>query len=127
VSIGDGKSPFWEARWFNGTPPKEIAPNMYNMARCKRSVDTELQQAKWIKNLRSITSRTLLQEYILLYMALSIVQLTNQPDGIIWRWTPDGKYSVASAYECQFQGTTGVFPATSICQAMTEPKCKFFV
>jgi hypothetical protein len=30
VTIGDGKCTlFWEARWLNGTSPKEITPNLY--------------------------------------------------------------------------------------------------
>jgi hypothetical protein len=39
----------------------------------------------------------------------------------------DGKYSVHSAYAIQFQGSYSQFPATDIWQAMSEPKCKFFV
>jgi hypothetical protein len=105
------KYSFWEAIWLSGTSAKEIAPNPYNLTRCKRrSVHTEMQQSNWIKNLRGINSPTLLQEYILLYMALSTMQLTTQPDEIIQRWTPNGKYSIASVYECQFQGAIGVFP-----------------
>jgi hypothetical protein len=37
-----------------------------------------------------------------------------------------GKYTVTSAYECQFQGSIGTFPATNIWKALSEPKCKFF-
>jgi hypothetical protein len=33
-------------------------------------------------------------------MALNSVTLTNQEDKMTWKWTTDGKYSVASAYEC---------------------------
>jgi hypothetical protein len=41
-------------------------------------------------------------------------------------WTIDGKYSVASAYDCQFRGSIVLFTALSIWQATTDPKCKFF-
>jgi hypothetical protein len=40
----------------------------------------------------------------MLFMALAPVTLTDQDDSIVWRWTTNGCYSVASAYECQFLG-----------------------
>jgi hypothetical protein len=128
VSIGDGRSTaFWEARWLNGISPKEIAPNLYNLARYKRrKVSTEMQSSNRIKNLTGINSQALIQEYILLYLALSTVQLTDHSDEIKWNWTMSGKYIVSSTYECQFQGSIGTFPATHIWKAMAEPKCNFF-
>jgi hypothetical protein len=45
---------------------------------------------------------------------------------IIYRWTPNGKYSAASAYHCQFQGAMTTFPAVDVWKAKSEPKCKFF-
>jgi hypothetical protein len=98
------------------------------MARHKRrKVSTKMQNSKWIKSIIGINSQALIQEYILLYLALSTVQLTDHPDEIKWNWTMSGKYTIASAYECQFQGSFGTFLATHIWQAMTEPKCNFFV
>jgi hypothetical protein len=38
----------------------------------------------------------------------------------------DGKYSVSSTYDCQFIGSIIQFPATSIWQAASKPKCRFF-
>jgi hypothetical protein len=68
-----------------------------------------------------------MEEYILLFLVLSTVQLSDQEDVIYWKWTADGKYTIASAYEIQFQGSYGQFLATDIWQAMSEPKCKFFI
>jgi hypothetical protein len=47
-------------------------------------------------------------------MTLSSVELTQQKDVIQWRWTSNGQYSVATAYECQFQGSIIQFPAKDI-------------
>jgi hypothetical protein len=58
---------------------------------------------------------------------LSSVNLFNEHDKIVWRWTPNGKYSVSSAYECQFRGVISLFLAMDIWRARAEPKCKFFV
>lgn len=36
ITLGNGKNmPFWEAKWLNGAAPKDLAPNLYNIARCK--------------------------------------------------------------------------------------------
>jgi hypothetical protein len=84
--------------------PKDLAPNLYQIARRKeRSVDIELQNLKWIRNIREIDSTPLLEEFTLLFMALSIVELRDNEDSIRWKWTTDGQYMVASAYECQFK------------------------
>jgi hypothetical protein len=59
-------------------------------------------------------------------MAISGVQLSDQKDHIIWKWTNHGQYTIASAYECQFLGAIAYFPATMVWKAASEPKCKFF-
>jgi hypothetical protein len=45
INIGNGKNNhFWEARWVQGTSPKEMAPNLFKQARFKRrSVSYEMQ------------------------------------------------------------------------------------
>lgn len=111
----------------NGTSPKNFAPNLYLKARFKRrSICQELHNGNWIRNLKDIDSPLLLQEFVLLFMALADVNLTDEPDVIKWRWTSNGKYTVASAYEIQFKGAAVLFPATEIWRAITEPKCCFF-
>lgn len=55
-----------------------------------------------------------------------MVSLTEQKDVIYWKWTADGQYSVASAYECQFLGAMTSLLATDIWIAATKPRCKFF-
>jgi hypothetical protein len=59
-------------------------------------------------------------------MALSQITHTDQKDKIHWRWTRDGVYTVASAYDCQFIGCLSKFPAKEIWRTRTEPKCRFF-
>jgi hypothetical protein len=92
----------------------------------KRWVSKEVHNANWIKNLGSIHCSALLEEFVLLYLALSTVTLSDQKDVITWKWSPDGRLSVASAYDCQFTGAMSYFPASKIWKATTEPKCKFF-
>lgn len=89
IMIGNGKrTPFWEACRLNGTSPKDLVPNLYLQARYKRrTVCQELNNDNWI-----------LQEFVMLYMALADVNLTKQPDAITWRWTPHGRYTVRALH-----------------------------
>lgn len=128
IVIGNGKkTPFWEARWLDGTSPRDLAPNLYMQAKFKRrTVSQELHKDNWIRNLMNIDTPILLQEFVLLFMALADVNLSEEHDAIRWRWTPNGKYTVHSAYDIQFMGATVYFPATEIWRAISEPKCRFF-
>jgi hypothetical protein len=91
-------TPTWEAKWLNAAAPKELAPNLFKMARFKkRTVPAELHNNNWIKNLGEINNPVVLEEYILLYLALSTVVLSDRRDQIVWRWTSNGQYTSSSA------------------------------
>jgi hypothetical protein len=109
--IGNGKNtPFWEARGLQGTAPKDLAPCLFKLARFKhRTVHTELHNFSWIRNLKEINSAAQLEEFNLLFMALAPISLTDLNDSISWTWIADGKYLVASAYSCQFNGAMSTF------------------
>jgi hypothetical protein len=72
IEIGDGQNtPFWESCWLSGVSPKELAPNLHRQARFKHiTVHKEMQHFNWIRNIRSIDSEDLLDEFILLFNAL---------------------------------------------------------
>jgi hypothetical protein len=73
IDVRDGmNTPFWEARWMNGIAPKEIVPSLFRPARFKnRSVHKELQNSNWIRNIQKIGSADQLEEYTILFMAIS--------------------------------------------------------
>jgi hypothetical protein len=111
ITVGDGAiTPFWDVRWLNGVSPKELTPNMYKQARFKfRTVGKELQNFNWIKNLKAINTENLMDEFVLLFSALSEVTLNNDMDKIVWHWTPSGEYSAASAYDDQYRNSLESF------------------
>jgi hypothetical protein len=59
-------------------------------------------------------------------MATAEVQLGDQKDSIFWKWTPDKKFLVATAYDCQFHGSILTFLAPDVWRAFDEHKSKFF-
>jgi hypothetical protein len=77
IFIRDGKStPFWESKWINGVAPKEMAPSLYRKARFKkRSVYKELQNRNWIRNVKGNSLAQQLDEYVMLFIAISSIQL----------------------------------------------------
>jgi hypothetical protein len=87
VIIGDGKAtPFWEAKWLHGAAPKDIAPELFEATWFKkRSVHCELKNNNWIRRLRKIDTSAKLDEYVLLFLAISSVALSDNKDEIIWR------------------------------------------
>jgi hypothetical protein len=78
------------------------------------------------KNIGEVNNSMLLDEYVLLHMALSSDALTQQQDQITWKWIRDGQFSVSSGYNCQFRGIISYFPTTDLLKATTPNKCNFF-
>jgi hypothetical protein len=129
MQVDDGNStPFWKATWLLVSVPKDLALNLFEIARFKgRTVATELHNNNWIRNLSYISTSLLLQEFTLLFMALAEVNLGGQKDYIFfWKWTPDKKFSVATAYDYQFYGSILPFPAPQVWRAFSKHKSKFF-
>jgi hypothetical protein len=73
-----------------------------------------------------VSTPSLLNEHVTLAIVLASTPLSAQDYQIRWIWTANGQYSVASAYDCQFNGSFSYFPAVQIWKAKVEPKCRFF-
>jgi hypothetical protein len=56
-------------------------------------VPKEVQHFNWIKNSKQINLEELLDEFVLLFSTLADVQLTEDKDAIVWKWTKDEEYS----------------------------------
>jgi hypothetical protein len=77
-----------------------LAPNHYKQARFKfRIVQKELQNFKWVRNLKLTNTEQLIDEFVLLFSTLSEISLNTSSDSIYWHWTSSGEYTATSAYE----------------------------
>jgi hypothetical protein len=81
-----------------------------------------MRQFNWIRNIRRINTEELLDEFILLFSTLNEVQLSEERNSIVWKWTATGEYTTASAYEVQFLGAFPRYRTSTIWQAKTEPQ-----
>jgi hypothetical protein len=116
-----------EDKWLHGQAPKELAPDLFKIAKFKhRTVHTEMHNLNWIRNLQDITNVSQPEEFTNLFMTLSSVSLTQDRDQVSWRWTEDGQFIVVSAYECQFWGSMTKFASNTLWRAQSKSKCRFF-
>lgn len=106
VIIGNGESArFWESSWLDARAPRDWAPSLYKLAwRKNNTVKEGLQDNNWTRGIwRKMSTAEEMAELVLLWWKLAEVQLNDQPDQIIWRWTSNGQYSAKSAYDIQFK------------------------
>jgi hypothetical protein len=62
----------------HGSAPRNIAPSLYKAARFKtKSIATELHNQNWVRNIDPVNTLELLNEYVLLFIMLSSVTLTD--------------------------------------------------
>jgi hypothetical protein len=78
MQVGNGKNtPFWESMWLEGQAPKDLAPNLYNIAKFKHIIlHTKLHYLNWIRNLQEINTVVQFKEFTILFMALSSIELS---------------------------------------------------
>jgi hypothetical protein len=65
-------------------------------------------------------------EFVIVWDLILEVQINEQEDEIVWRWTSNGVYSTSkSAYLAQLKGTHSTFQSKAIWRAHAEEKLKF--
>jgi hypothetical protein len=90
-------------------------------------VAKELLNKNWIVGVCRLSTRAELIEFIKLWLLLKNLCLRDEVnDSIVWKWTPSGEFSMASAYSIQFQGSHPPFHSGKLWKAKAEPKVKFF-
>jgi hypothetical protein len=128
ITIENGRhTKFWLDRWLHGRNPIEIAPALFRLARRKHiTVAQALDQGTWLQRLQRIETPAEVSQFIDLWLLLSSMQLTAQPDAIAWKITANGSFSTNSVYNFQFFGSYADHDWTRLWAAKAEGKCKMF-
>jgi hypothetical protein len=129
ITVNDGgTAKFWTTRWLQGMAPADLAPHLFALVRWKnRSVAFEMQDNRWVRPLRAISTAEQVSEYVHLWTLIREVTLVaGVGDSVSWRWTSNGQYSAKSAYDIQFAGSFSTINDQAIWKAKAEHKCKFF-
>lgn len=128
ISVGDGRNTsFWNQRWLQGQAPKEIAPDLFKLARSKRlSVCEALSNGAWMRGLRTINTPMLMDSFINLWWILQGTSLQPWPDSICWNLTANGVYSAKSVYHFQFLTRIPQPHLQRVWNIKAEGKIKFF-
>jgi hypothetical protein len=126
--LGDGRTTsFWEGRWLQGNKPKVLAPALLRLAlRKNQTVAQGLEAGKWMRGLQRITTTEELDQFITLWSMVAQVQLSDEPDKVLWRLSASAKYTSKSAYWAQFLGSYADYDWKRIWKSNVEPKCRFF-
>jgi hypothetical protein len=108
--IGNGRTAkFWEDRWLSGKSVSEIAPHLHacipKHRRKTRTVADGLLTHNWARDIQGTIGIQEIGEYLLLWHQLEYVQLTDQADTLVWKWTNSGIYSASSCYKATFHGS----------------------
>jgi hypothetical protein len=118
VQLGDGKSAsFWNDRWLPAGTLRSLAPALYqatSRAGRGRSVSDAVLNRRWIRDISGATTVPVLCDFLRTWaLVRDIVLDPLQADRFIWKWSPDGKYSVSSTYHAFFTGLRSCSAHTS--------------
>ncbi|KAL6616023.1 hypothetical protein ACP70R_038293 [Stipagrostis hirtigluma subsp. patula] len=128
VQVGDGRTAdFWCSSWLQGTAPRNVAPSLFRDVRPRRrSIRAALMADAWIEDIRDHIQPAHLGEFVRLWRLVHTVQLTDGPDLITWKASPDGVYSARSAYLAQFAGSTQSDLGPIVWEPWATPRIKLF-
>ena len=127
ITIHGGNSSFWHSNWHSSCTFAVQFPNLFKHSRQRQiTVRNALSQNGWIAQIKANPPRQVLVEYIQLWCMVEnlLFEFDNQPDKIIWRWTSDGVYTPASAYNFLFQCRSPNNHLADIWKIKATPKCK---
>jgi hypothetical protein len=130
--IGNGANTlFWSDKWLNGAGIRDIAPEVVAKVGKRsihsRTVAQALENWQWVSDIRTPLSLAGLQQYLLLWDAVSEVELSEVPDQHRWRHAASGVLSSQSCYQILFTGSATFEPWKRLWKSWAPPKCKFFL
>ena len=131
MAIGDGRTAlFWEDRWLGGQSVRELAPRLLKcipkQRQKSRTVAEALAGNSWARDIHGLLGLPEIGQYLQLWHLVQPVELSNEPDRLLWSWTASGVYTAQSCYRATFQGATGCHSWKLIWRSWAPSKVKFF-
>lgn len=94
---------YWIDPWINGRTATEIAPLVYDLVprrrRKNRLVHDGMHYRAWVRDIQDGLGPMPLLQYVELWRQVRLIQLSDFPDKIRWRWTKSGQYLSKSCCE----------------------------
>ncbi|CAM0911087.1 unnamed protein product [Alopecurus aequalis] len=128
-NLGDGnKISFWKDPWLNGQSFATLAPELFQCCTLRGlTVAQAVIDNKWMKHYKRNITPAALRQFLLIHDIVQDVQLRQDvPDSVTWRWTANGQYSAASAYDMQFEGSIRFSFKDTIWSSGAPLKCRIF-
>lgn len=131
VVLGNGCAcKLWTDSWSQVGPLCRFAPDLFaaiSRTGKKSSVRDGICQNPWARDIVGAPTTQVLCQYLLVWRILRDVMLIwTQADRLVWKWSPDGKYSASSSYRAFFNGCTSLLGAAELWRTKAPPKVKFF-
>lgn len=129
--LGDGcDTNFWRGNWLPGGG--SIAsrwPILFSfVGRANLTVSQGLSNNTWVRRLQGSLSGRALLNYLALWDELQLVQLQQGvEDSILWKFSTNGQFSVASAYEFFFLTAVRCPYGEMIWKARAPARVRFFM
>ena len=95
--------------------------------RHRQSVCMGLHNRTWARSIAGGLPTQAIIDYLHLWNAMANVQLTDQPDKTVWRWTPSGEYTAKSAYLMLHAGSSPFLGHKLVWKTWAPLKIKIFL
>ena len=128
ITVWDGRTTnFWHSPWLHGLKPKDIAPGIFSLSKCKKiNIQKALNNKLWVSKINASQGFTvqLIQQFYDLWTELYHAPPleNNTPDLIVWNHTTSFEYSSSSAYKLQFEGAMATNMKKTIWASWAPPK-----
>ncbi|EAZ29307.1 hypothetical protein OsJ_13368 [Oryza sativa Japonica Group] len=102
--VGNGRdTKFWSDNWLGGGSIAWRWPTLATfIGRTKLTVEQGLLGHRWVRDLQGSLSDIAMMQYFQLWDEIQQINLSQEEDTIRWKLTPDGSFSVSSAYDLFF-------------------------
>nr|XP_020181546.1 uncharacterized protein LOC109767190 [Aegilops tauschii subsp. strangulata] len=132
MALGDGRTAlFWEDRWLGGQGVRELAPMLFQcipkQRRKTRTVAEAMTNNRWARDIQGLFGLPEIGQYLKLWHLVQYVELSNEPDKLLWSWTTNGTYTAQSCYRATFQGAMDCHSWKLIWRTWAPPRVKFFI